>query len=238
MNNHPCLQCEKTYKTRAGLWKHVKAKHQVDNEETIEISESTGEGESSPASFNPPVEEAPSPVGTEEPEEPEWLSWNFENDENATDVIPSALNSILDSPQMGSSKLSKAQRAALEKQNHALLKLGLTTVDILLSKYGSVVSEDPSFSVNHDEKTKDLVANAQYRYLEEKGLFLTNYLSSGAIALSLTSWYVAAPMVRIRKHAKKRFFKVRILSRLPLIGRFFKSKEVHVIAQNTDEVKA
>ena len=27
MSDHACDQCEKVYKTRAGLWKHKKAKH-------------------------------------------------------------------------------------------------------------------------------------------------------------------------------------------------------------------
>ena len=79
---------------------------------------------------------------------------------------------------------------------------------------------------------KDLVANAQYRYLEEKGLFLTNYLSTGAIAGSLTIWYVGAPMIRIRKNAQRKLIKGRLLSRLPLIGRLFRRKpEVAPIAQ-------
>lgn len=139
---------------------------------------------------------------------------------------------------MSNSKMSKAQREALEKQNHALLKMGLTFIDLALTKYGSRVSEDPNFVVAHDEKTKELVASAQYRYLEEKGVFLTNHLSSGMIAASLTAFYIGSPIVRIRKHAKRRFFKTRILSRLPLIGRFFKSKEVETteIGQNIEAV--
>jgi len=131
--------------------------------------------------------------------------------------------------------MSKAQREALEKQNKAILKMGLTAIDVGLTKYGKAVSLDEEFEVKHTEEDKDLVASAQYRYLEEKGLFLTNYLSSGVIAASLTGWYIGTPILRIRKNAKRRLIRGRLLSRLPLIGRFFKPKvEVAPIAQNTE----
>ena len=136
---------------------------------------------------------------------------------------------------MGSSKMSKAQREALETQNKAILKMGLSTVDVLLTQYGKAVSLDEDFEVRHSESDKDLVASAQYRYLEEKGLFLTNYLSSGVIAASLTGWFVAVPLYRIRKNAKRKLIRGRLLSRLPLIGRFFKPKvEVAPIGQNVE----
>ena len=244
---HQCEQCPKSYKTRAGLWKHKKAKHTVAEDrndgddsltvkETVQASESGDThspvgGERSQSPLNPP----PSIPSAEETTEdsPDWFEWTFEESE-ATDTIPSPLKSIVAGPQMSNSKMSKAQKEAFESQNHALLKMGLTFTDLALTKYGSRVSEDPSFVVSHDEKTKELVASAQYRYLEEKGIFLTNHLSSGMIAASLTAFYIGAPIVRIRKHAKRRFFKTRILSRLPLIGRFFKSKEPTTeIAQNT-----
>ena len=233
--SHQCDQCEKSYKTRAGLWKHKKAKHakkenDSTNESSVEVNESNGGGSEEPAYSSPPL--SPPPEDTPD-DSPEWFDWEF-SESDATDVIPTSLKSIVSGPQMSNSKMSKAQIEALEKQNHALLKMGLTTIDVLLTKYGSSVTEDPTFEVKHDEKTKELVASAQYRYLEEKGLFLTNYLSSGMIAAGLTSFYIGQPLIRIRKHAKKRFFKTRILSRLPLIGRLFKTKEPTTeIAQNT-----
>ena len=240
---HQCDQCPKSYKTRAGLWKHKKAKHivvedrdsrgdsltpedGVQTSESGDILQSNG-GEESSQDFNPP--NSP-PEDTSN----EWLDWTF-SEPDSTDALPLGLKSIVSGPQMSNSKMSKGQREALEKQNHAILKYGLTFIDLALTKYGSKVSEDPNFIVSHDENTKELVANAQYRYLEEKGIFLTNHLSTGMIAAGLTAFYIGQPIIRIRKHAKRRFFKTRILSRLPLIGRFFKSKEVDTteLAQNT-----
>ena len=138
----------------------------------------------------------------------------------------------------GSGKLSKAQYEALENQNKGILKMGLTTIDVLLTKYGQAVSLDDQFEVKHSDSDKELVANAQWRYLEEKGLFLTNYLSTGMIAGSLSIWYVGQPLMRIRKNAKRKLVRGRLLSRIPLIGRFFKKKEeVAPIAQNVEEVE-
>ena len=252
---YKCETCGKEYAGRSGLYKHQKklghgrfsvaedrngGDDSLTVKETVQASESgdthspaggepsTSTVQSSP--FEPPAEDSSS-------ESPDWFEWSFD-EPDATDTIPAPLKSIVASPQMSNSKMSKAQREALEKQNHALLKMGLTFVDLALTKYGSRVSEDPNFIVSHDEKTKELVASAQYGYLEEKGIFLTNHLSSGMIAASLTGYYIGAPIVRIRKHAKRRFFKTRILSRLPLIGRFFKSKEVETteIGQNIEAV--
>ena len=144
----------------------------------------------------------------------------------STDTIPSAFTSILTPMPAGGSKLTKSQATILEKQNKGILKMGLTTIDAILSKYGQAVSMDPDFQVKHSDSDKELVSNAQYRWCEEKGFFLTNYLSTGMIAGSLSVWYIATPMYRIRKNAKRKLFKGRgILSRLPLIGRLFKKKQ-------------
>tara|TARA_R110002110_G_scaffold128325_3_gene307963 strand:- start:829 stop:1533 length:705 start_codon:yes stop_codon:yes gene_type:complete len=231
LNDHNCDQCDKTYKTRAGLWKHKKAKHDEETyrEETV-TSSGDGETSSPPPSFAH-TDESPD-------DSPGWLDWDFGSGDESTDTIPFGFKSIVTPVPGEYGKMSKAQRAALETQNIGILKMGLSTIDVLLSKYGQAVSLDPLFEVKHSESDKSLVANAQYRYLEEKGLFLTKYLSTGVIAGSLTTWYIAAPAYRIRKNAKRKLFKGRnILSRLPLIGRIFKKKsDSYVIGQNVEEV--
>lgn len=229
LTEHNCDQCDKVYKTRAGLWKHKKAKHQnsASTEETTSPEEN-------------PI--PPSSMPNDEPSggtSPSWMDWDFGSDESTTDTIPFAFKSIVQPVPGEWGKMSKAQREALEKQNLGILKMGLSTIDVLLSKYGQAVSLDPDFEVKHSEDDKNLVANAQYRYLEEKGLFLTNYLSTGMIAGGLTSWYVLSPVMRIRKKAKRKLFKGRgLLSRLPLIGRLFKRKQQpeHEIGQIAEEV--
>jgi hypothetical protein len=232
LNEHACDQCEKTYKTRAGLWKHKKAKHS----ETETIAHSTSpEVEPIPPGSDMPIEEPPSGDTS-----PSWMNWDFGSSEDATDTIPFGFKSIVTPVPGDWGNMSKAQRQALENQNLGILKMGLSSIDVLLSKYGQAVTLDPDFEVKHSEDDKNLVANAQYRYLEEKGLFLTNYLSTGMIAGALSVWYVGSPTIRIRKNAKKKLFKGRgLLARLPLIGRLFKRKQdVHIIGQNVEgEVK-
>ena len=240
MTNHVCETCGKSYKTRSGLWKHQKklGHGKFSEAATIPIEESPSPGEDSSAFSSPkPIEEdnSPTPGDTSSPG---WMDWDFGAAEGSTDTIPTTFKSILTAPPSELKNMSKAQRAALEKQNLAILKMGLTTVDVLLSKYGQAVSLDKDFEVKHSEDDKNLVAGAQYRYLEEKGFFLTNYISSGMIAGALTLHYVGAPVIRIRRKAKRKLFKGRgLLGRLPLIGRLFRRKQIqNDIGQGPEEV--
>lgn len=228
MSDHECDICGKTYKTRSGLWKHKKSKH--DESLSAGVDESP---KPSPTDLPPTDPPADTPMIEEETSSFTWSDFDFGSGDDATETIPAPLKSIVNAPaRAGESKLTKAEREALEKQNKGILKMMLTWIDLGLTRYGKAVSLDDDFEVKHSDQDKDLVANAQYRYLEEKGLFLTNYLSTGMIAGSLTVWYIGTPMMRIRKNAKKTLIRGRFLARLPLIGRLFKRKtEVAPIAQ-------
>ena len=226
---YTCETCGKSYKTRSGLWKHQKKLGHgkfAESDETIPITETKSSGgisDSPKPSETPPVFDTPPPEDTPKAA---WMDFDFGSDEEATDTIPSTFKSVFSPVPSGSSKMSKAQQKALENQNKGILKMGLTTIDVLLSKYGQAVSLDPDFEVKHSESDKELVSNAQYRWMEEKGFFLTNYLSTGMIAGSLSVWYVGQPILRIRKKAKRKLFKGRgLLARLPLIGRLFRRKQ-------------
>lgn len=245
MTDHVCETCGKEYKTRSGLWKHQKKMLHgkfASDEEVIQIIEEAhtkspaGDSDSPTLSEKPPVIQPTTPA---EDTSQQWMHFDFGSDEETTDTIPSTFKSVFKPVPMGSGKMSKAQAAALENQNKGILKMGLTTVDVLLTKYAQAITLDPDIEVKHSESDKDLVANAQYRWMEEKGFFLTNYLSTGMIAGSLSIWYVGQPIMRVRKKAKKRLFKGRgILARLPLIGRLFKRKQTDTpeIGQVVEEV--
>ena len=224
MSDFICETCGKAYKSRSGLWKHQKKmKHGKFAVDEIPVAETE-------TSMSPdPAVESPNPSSAVPPSSGdttsfEWMDFDFGKTE-ATESIPAPLKSIVKPVPGSDSNLTKAQLKALEDQNKGILKMALTTTDVLLTAYGKAVSLDENFEVKHSESDKELVANAQYRWMEEKGFFLTNYLSSGMIAGSLTVWYVGAPLIRIRKNAKKKLIRGRLLSRLPLIGRFFKKKE-------------
>ena len=248
-----CETCGKSYKSRSGLWKHQKKfghgrfSGDVNESDTIMVEDGDSQTANDPTTLSmgsDTLSQSPDGSGSSNPPETPpttsgdttfaWADFDFGADES-TDTIPTPLKSIVRGVPNEGGKLSKAQRKALEDQNKGILKMGLTTIDVLLTKYGQAVSLDENFKVEHSETDKDLVANAQYRYLEERGLFLTNYLSTGMIAGSLTVWYVGSPLMRIRKNAKRKLIRGRLLSRLPLIGRFFKRKEVEPIAQVVDE---
>ena len=243
MSDHVCETCGKEYKTRSGLWKHQKKMLHgkfASNDEAIPIEETmspAGDSDSPTLSENPPPVIQPT-IPAEDTSQ-QWMHFDFGSDEETTDTIPSTFKSVFKPVPMGSGKMSKAQAAALENQNKGILKMGLTTIDVILTKYAQAITLDPDIEVKHSESDKDLVANAQYRWMEEKGFFLTNYLSTGMIAGSLTVWYVGQPIMRVRKKAKKRLFKGRgILARLPLIGRLFKRKQTDSpeIGQSVEEV--
>ncbi len=262
--SYVCETCGKEYKTRSGLWKHQKKFKHGKYSDSGKIVEGEGYSQTaddpSNSSMRPDSKSTPAEtvepihakvraindhssgttsthtesVGEDTFSDDEWFNFEFGESEDKTDTIPTPLKMVVNTPNDHSGKMSKAQKEAFRSQNMAILKMGLTTTDLLLSKYGQAVSLDKDFKVEHSESDKDLVANAQYRFLEEKGLFLTNYLSSGIIAGSLTAWYVGSPLMRIRKKRKKSSMVGGLLSRLPLIGRFFKKKPKIEIAQNAD----
>ena len=234
MSDYNCDECNKEYQTRAGLWKHKKAKH---TESTQHTPEPPTEQETESPPVEPPIMSEkvhPSPIPTEEAHtesvetgggNPDWMSHQFTS-ETHSDSIPTTFKAVIKDADKDFTKMTKVEKSALMKKNAAILKMGLTTVDHLLSKYAQAVTLDQDMIISHSESDKDLVASAQMAYLEEKGLFLTNYLSTGVIAGSLTAWYVAIPVMRIRKKAKRKLFKGKgLLGRLPLIGRFFRKKQ-------------
>ena len=239
MSEHICETCGKTYKSRSGLWKHQKKLGHGKFSESEKIIEEDGYSNTADDSstlrigsdtHSQSAGDKVSPIPPDKPHDgspadtPKWMDFDFGSNDS-TDTIPTTFKSIMSPVPAGVTKMSKAQAAALEKQNKGILKMGLTTIDVLLSKYAQAVTLDPDFVVAHSEGDKDLVANAQYRWMEEKGFFLTNYLSTGMIAGGLSLHYVAAPIYRIRRKAKKKLFKGRgLLSRLPLIGRLFRRK--------------
>lgn len=195
--------------------------------EPIAPSESTEEDLSS-NNDNIPIEET-----SEESERPDWFDFDADVDEGATEHFPSALKMAAGAGGMGDigRSPSKAQIQAMHDTNLNLLILGLGGVDTLLQTYGRGVTLDKELIVKHSSDDKMMVAHAQYNWLLEKGINPSNFVSTGAIAAALTTYYVVPPILKIRKRSKVKFFKGvggigRFLSKIPLIGRFFKRKPV------------
>lgn len=238
MSKHKCEECGKTFKTRSGLWKHAK-KHEpsYDDDEPIVVEEHTDEvaaDDSSNSSFSDEGStSAPSSTHSK------WQSFTLNIDEEVTETMPTPLKMVArQTKQQSGSKKTKAQLEAEGKLNVALLKSGLGIVDGVLTKYGRAVTLDEEYSVKHSDADKTMVAEAQWRYLESKGVIPSMVINEGVLAAGMTAWYVGSPLMDIRKKSKrplgllKGTGKVATgLRRLPLIGRLFGRRK-----KNKDEL--
>lgn len=204
------------FKSRSGAWKH---------EQKLESSPTP-----SPAAEVETVEVLPSDATIDTDETPSsdttWSEFDLGIGGDVTEVIPAPLKMITQTVDR-KKKLTAKEMKQLQRTEAALLKAGLTGIDTVLTKYGQSRTMNPDFEVVHSEASKDMVANAQQEWLNQQGIFFTQYLGKGAVAGLLTTWYIGGPLVRIQKEAKKPLFKRGrgMLARLPLLGRFFKPKK-------------
>ncbi len=234
----PCkYDCGKVLKSRAGIYKHEQ-KCALGNTDTIgSIDESEYESASGEVASSSSLPPSDPDVGTNN----EWMDFELGGDIE-TDSIPAALKMITATP--SKKKKTPKELKAIKDTEIGLLKMGLGGIDVILTQYGKGVTLDKEFEVRHGDKTKTLVAGAQHAWLEEKGITISKYASKGMIAGSLTAYYVGAPIMRIKKEAKKPMIKRLgggfrgFFSRLPLIGRLFKKKveEPTVFDYTGDEI--
>jgi len=224
------------FKSRSGAWKHEQKLEEesqssvdhstsdVNPDDTIDTLELEGSSE---------LEEEDTPSSSYT-----WDSFDLGIEDNVSDVIPTHLKAIA-KPQESSKrkKLSKAQLKALRETNVAMLTMGLGAIDNLLTSYGKATTLDKEFIVKHSDQDKKLVANAQFDYMDSRGWYITDHIGTGTVALSLTGWYIGAPVLRIRRKSKVKLLKNtgRILGRIPLIGRFFARRNKK---KTTDELRA
>ena len=229
MSEHNCSKCGKGYKSRSGLWKHEQ-KCEVDSlahtqssavDEPVETSSSVAMP-NTPADSNEVAEDTSS-----------WMDFDMGAGEvEYTDTAPTALKMITSLKPKDRAKMTKAEEKSFKETEKAMLKMMLGGIDTVLTQYGKAVCLDPDFLVKHSDSSKNMVAEAQYAWMEEKGLSITKYANKGVVAGALTGWYIGAPLMRIKKDAKKPMLKRigggsrSLLSRLPLIGRMFKKRSV------------
>jgi len=225
MSEYPCKYgCGKVLKSRAGIYKH----------ELKCDTDPTEHTQSSPVDETEPPMLASSNLesNTEgDTSSSKWMDFDLGMSEvEYTDTPPTALKMVVAQGQKDRKKMNKQEEKAFKETEKAMLKMLLNGADHMLSTYGRAVTLNPDFIVKHSESSKDMVAGAQYAWMEEKGLSISKYASKGVLAATLTTWYVGAPIMRIKSEAKKPMFKrigggsKSLLSRLPLIGRIFKRK--------------
>lgn len=221
---HECDICGHTVKTRSALWKHKKNKHPETD------SDSTGEEatvvSSAPASSG--EEETPTPPPT--PDEPVWASFTLDFDDEVTDTAPAVLKIAAKeaaNPKKAKKKMTKAEAKAFGDLNIALLSSGLRLGDQVMQRYARAVTLQDDYVVKHDESTIKMTAEAQWRYLDSKGIAPSLVINEGIIAGALTAHYFGAPLYRIRKESKVKLIKGRLgfLQRIPVLGRFLGRKK-------------
>ena len=237
MSEHQCDECGKAYATRSGLWKHKQSKHssgEVRVEPDVEDDALASSAPTSAGDDNPP-----SPPADDE-EDDLWSTWEVsEPSEQPTEAIPAPIKIALKpSKALKGKKLTKAQQKAMDDKSVALLKMGLTGVDSLITIYGRAVTADEDYSCRHSDGEKQLVADAQLEALKEKGIQLPEIISPTAVAVALTAGYIVPPVYKVQKNAKRKFLKNSgrgILSRIPIIGRRFRKKEANPFVEVTND---
>ena len=236
MSENNCSKCGKAYKSRSGLWKHEQKcdKDPMEHTQSSVVDEpvdtSSSVASPTPTDSNEVAEDTPTST---------WMDFDLGAGEvEYTDTAPTALKMITSMKPKDRNKLTKAEEKAFKETEKAMLKMVLGGIDTVLTQYGKAVCIDPDFVVKHSESSKEMVASAQYAWMEEKGLSITKYANKGVVAGALTGWYIGAPLMRIKRDAKKPMLKRigggsrSLLSRIPLIGRLFKRKQPN----STDEL--
>lgn len=236
MSENNCSKCGKAYKSRSGLWKHEQKcdKDPMEHTQSSVVDEpvdtSSSVASPTPTDSNEVAEDTPTST---------WMDFDLGAGEvEYTDTAPTALKMITSMKPKDRNKMTKAEEKAFKETEKAMLKMVLGGIDTVLTQYGKAVCIDPDFVVKHSESSKEMVASAQYAWMEEKGLSITKYANKGVVAGALTGWYIGAPLMRIKRDAKKPMLKRigggsrSLLSRIPLIGRLFKRKQPN----STDEL--
>ena len=227
MAEYECEDCGKEYKSRSGLYKHrQKCEAALEPEPEPEHDESEFmEGELPPTQEDMEFDSTPSTHSDD------WLDFTFDSgDDNSTVKLPPVLKAVAKREKKSPKKMTKAELKIQSQTNISILKMGLTGIDSLITKYGKAVYQ-PEYECIHSDSDKTMVANAQWEYLKESGLDLSTYLSTGGVALALTGWYTIPPVYDIHKNRKRSLFGKAgrvggsIMGRIPLIGRFFKKRK-------------
>jgi len=207
-----CPDCGKEYKTEKPFLKHIKLCSPDGGESEEVILHSTSDLDEIPPSSVPASGDKETEV-----EHSSWVDYEPEIEEGITEQLPTPLKFIEKlASQPKKKKYTKKELAEIQKANIALLKMGLGSLDYLITKYGQAVTEKDDYLCKHSDNDKTMVANAQNAWLEEKGVNLSKHIGTGKIALIMTSYYIAPPIVDINKRKTKRLIRRGLFKSLKL----------------------
>lgn len=181
------------YKTRSGAWKRnqkLKEKGLIDEQESIEPTE---------------VQEITDHENVEEPrEKASWRKHDFTYTEEQQ-VIPATLKAIkrFDPKRKRSAKEERAERETAKATLAMLYRGG----DVLLSKYGKVITENKEFIVTHADEDYVWISSLTNEALEENGIYLASIASPTMIATVANGYWFGKPLVEINSKRKRSLFK-------------------------------
>ena len=220
MSEYQCEKCDKKL-SKSGYYKHIK---KCGIEEPVEEEIHGGEPADSILVSHPAGESESSP---DTPTSSSWMDYEPTIENNVTERLPTPLKFV---DKLATAKPKKKYTAKelkeIKKANIALLKMGLGATDFLISKYGPAVTDNKDYECVHSDTDKTIVANAQNAWLEENGVNLSQHFGKGKIALVMTGYYIAPPILKIQKKRTKKLIKWGFLKTLKSKLRFKRKKKV------------
>jgi len=216
----------KSYKTKAGAWKHSKS---------IEVDGATVE---------PTVEPE---VVMEEPEQPatDWLDFDQDyGDAPDHEIIPSPLKKLRPASKKRG-KMSKKELQAIRDTNVAILKIFYRTGDWGLTKYRRVMLDDPKADpVTHSEIDYEWISDITEEALADNGVSIGAAIGPTQVAVFANGFWFLSPIHRIHQESEKSPFQGRaggavgrLLERVPILGKWLKDRKrpAYVIEDFGDE---
>ena len=204
-NKYECGECGKQL-SRSGYYKHIKKCGVVEKQEKEEEETYGGESDDISSFISQSDELGVPPPNT--PASSSWMDYTPVVEENVTEKMPTPLKFV---EKLATAKPKKKYTAKelkeIEKANIALLKMGLGATDVLITRYGQAVMEDKEYECKHSDNDKTMVAKSQNAWLEENGVNLSQHIGKGKIALLMSGYYVAPPLLKIQKKRTKRLIK-------------------------------
>ena len=132
---------------------------------------------------------------------PSWTDWSPSIE--ATESLPTPLKVLATTKTVRSKTMTEADLATMQEQSRAVLSLGLTAWDSLATSYAKAITLDEEYLISHSEQEKYLVADAQARYLESRGFYVSDVVGSGVLAGALTAGYILPPLAKAHRKAKR-----------------------------------
>ena len=203
----------KEYKTRAGAWK--RSQKLMDQ----------GLANDQEAETTIPINEEPSSSG------PSWAAFDLEDVAEGVQVIPGALKSIRRSEPGG--RKSKKELELMRESSKSILKMGYRTGDVVLTRYGVAVLDDPEYLVTHSEADYEWISDITQSFLDDRGLNVAAFIGPGGMAALANTYWFGKPVMDIRSKAGKpilpkisggRNIFRRIGARIPFLRRRAKKK--------------